>query len=85
MFGFMNYTPSFTPEFFIDVLQGTKRDLTNKIYTDPVLNKAANDFITQQSAFAKMLVNNMTAITKHFVDSQTQHYFPKNKINKEEK
>ena len=63
--------------FFIDTFQGTKRSLTNSIIKDPVLNKAANEFITSQTSFAKMLVNNYTNISKYFVDTQTNVLFPK--------
>ena len=65
--------------FFIDTFQGTKRKLTNNVIKDPVLNKAANDFIDSQTSFAKMLVNNSTNVLKHFTDTQTNAIFPKSK------
>lgn len=58
----------FTPVFFIEMFQGAKRSLTNKIITDEVLNRAANDFITAQTEFAKMLANNAITLAKYSVD-----------------
>jgi len=65
---FYSYLPTFNIEFFIDSFQSCKRDLTNRIITDTVLNKSANDFIDQQTAFAKMLVNNSVTISKYMFD-----------------
>lgn len=66
----------FTPSFFIDTIQDTKRIVTNQIFKDPTLNKAANDYITAQTAFAKMLVNNAIDISKYSVDSVSKVLFP---------
>lgn len=66
----------FTPVFFIDTIQDTKRIVTNKVFTDPTLNKAANDYITAQTAFAKMLVNNAIDISKYSVESVSKVLFP---------
>ncbi len=66
----------FTPHFFIDTIQDTKRIVTNKVITDPTLNKAANDYIVAQTAFAKMLVNNAIEISKHSVESFSRVLFP---------
>jgi hypothetical protein len=74
----------FTPDFYIDLIQSTKRTATNKIFKDEVLNKAANDFITGQTAFAKMLVNNTFALTQYSVDSISKVYFPKDETVKTE-
>lgn len=79
MLGMMSFTPSFTPEFFLDVLQSTKRIMTDRVITDPVLNKAAHDFMNVQLSFGKVLCGNTTTITKYFVDSQTNLWFPKTK------
>ena len=46
-------TKMFTPEFYIDSFQSTKRLLTNKVITDPTLNKAAHNYIDAQTTFAK--------------------------------
>jgi hypothetical protein len=67
----------FTPSFYIDSFQSLKHDFTNKVITDPVLNKAANDFIDAQSAWAKMVVNNSTTVTKYLFDKQAEVMYPK--------
>ena len=67
----------FTPEFYIDSFQSTKRMLTNKVYTDPTLNKAANDFINAQTAFAKMLAKNYIDLATYSVDSMSKVFYPK--------
>lgn len=66
----------FTPDFFIDTVQETKRVVTNQIIKDATLNKAANDYINAQTAFAKMLAHNAIAITKYSVDSISRVLFP---------
>ena len=66
----------FTPSFFIDTIQDTKRVVTNQIIKDPTLNKAANDYINAQTAFAKMLVNNAIEVSKYSVDSISKVLFP---------
>ena len=84
---FFNYTPDslkelFTPDFYIDSLQNTKRNITNKVITDQTLNKAANDYINAQTAFAKMLSKNATDIAKYSVDSLGDKFFPQAKAEK---
>jgi hypothetical protein len=66
----------FTPEFFIDTFQDTKKIVTNRVFTDKTLNKAANAFIDAQTAFAKMLVNNAVDLCKYTTDSITEQWFP---------
>jgi hypothetical protein len=66
----------FSPTFFIDTIQDTKRIVTNQVFKDPTLNKAANDYITAQTAFAKMLVNNAIDLSKYSVDSVSKVLFP---------
>ena len=66
----------FTPEFFIDTFQETKRVVTNQIIKDPTLNKAAQDYINAQTAFAKMLSRNAIDITKYSVESISKVLFP---------
>lgn len=78
------YTPEdyynmFTPEFFIDVVQNTKRAVTNKVITDPTLNKAALNYIDSQTQFAKMLTQNAVNIAKYSLDSMSDSWFPKKK------
>jgi hypothetical protein len=67
----------FTPEFYIDSFQSTKRMLTNKVITDATLNKAANDFITAQTTFAKMLAKNYIDLSTYSVDAISKVMFPK--------
>ena len=67
----------FTPEFYIDLVQSTKRQLTNKVYQDETLNKAANNFIDAQTAFAKMLAKNYIDLSTYSVDSISKVMFPK--------
>lgn len=69
----------FTPSLFIDIFQDTKRMVSNKIFKDPTLNKAANDYINAQTVFAKMLVNNTVDITKYSVESISQVLFPQDR------
>jgi len=65
-----------TIELQIDMLQQLKKNLTDKIIKDPILNKTAHNFINSQTQFAKMLINNFTDISKYYVDSQTKVLFP---------
>ena len=71
----------FTPEFYIDSFQSTKKALTNQVFKDPTLNKAAHNYIDAQTAFAKMLTANTVDMAKYSVDSVSKVLFPK----KEEK
>ena len=66
----------FGPDFFIDTFQETKRVVTNQIFKDPTLNKAANDYINAQTAFAKMLSHNAVDLTKYSVDQISKVLFP---------
>jgi hypothetical protein len=70
-------TIMFTPQFYIDSFQNLKHSFTNKVITDPTLNKAANDFIDAQTAWAKMVVDNTTTITKYYFDKQSDIMYPK--------
>ena len=69
--------PVFNMGDYIDTFQRTKTSMTNKVITDPILNRAANDFITAQTSFAKMLDNNFMMIAKHSMDSYAKNLFPK--------
>jgi len=69
----------FTPEFYIDSFQSLKHSFTNKVITDPILNKAANAFIDAQTDWAKMVVSNTTNIAKYVADQQTEVLFPTKK------
>ena len=67
----------FGPEFFIDTFQGTKKAVTNAVFQDKTLNKAAHAYIDAQTAFAKVLVNNTVEMTRYSVDSISTVLFPK--------
>ena len=72
----------FTPDFYIDLFQSSKRMLTNQVYKDEVLNRACHSFIDAQSVFAKMLAKNTIDITTHSVESVNKIFFPKEKSAK---
>ena len=59
----------FTPDFYIDLFQSSKRQLTNQVYKDDTLNKACNAFIDAQTAFAKMMVKNYIDVSAHSADA----------------
>jgi hypothetical protein len=65
------------------MLQKTKSVLTDKVITDPVLNKAAHEFLDAQTVFAKMVATNTTTIAKHSIDSISKTYFPNSKSKAE--
>lgn len=67
----------YSPDFYIDTIQTMKRVVTDQIYKDKTLNKAANDYITAQTQFAKMLVHNTIDITTYSVESMSKYFFPK--------
>lgn len=66
----------FTPDFYIDSFQSTKRMLTNQIYKDETLNKAAHAFIDAQTAFAKMLTKNALDLATYSVESISKVFYP---------
>jgi len=67
----------FSLDFYIDSFQSTKKIITNQVFTDPKLNKAANKFIDAQTQFAKMLAQNTVDMLKYSTDSFTNKAFPK--------
>jgi hypothetical protein len=69
----------FTTDFFIDTIQGLKRDFTNAVITDTTLNRAANDFIDAQTKFGKMLAQNTVSVSKYYVDTMSKCWFPHSK------
>ena len=81
---FSAFAPYFTLEAQIDAFQTTKRGLTDKVITDPTLNKAAHEYIDAQTAFAKMLAKNFTDLAKYSVDSYASKVFPQEKAVKAE-
>jgi hypothetical protein len=66
----------FTPDFYIDLFQSSKRQLTNQVYKDETLNKACNAFIDAQTAFAKMMVKNYIDLSAHSADAMGKVIFP---------
>lgn len=66
----------FTPDFYIESFQATKKALTNQVFTDPKLNKAAIKFIDAQTQFAKMLTQNTIDMTRYHVDSISGLMYP---------
>ena len=67
----------FTPEFYIDLFQSSKRQLANQIVKDDTLNKACNSFIDAQTAFAKMMTKNYVDVSTYSVDAISKVFFPK--------
>jgi len=67
----------FTPDFYIEQFQSTKRMLTNQVFKDDTLNKACNAFIDAQTAFAKMLTKNTLDLATYSVDSISKVMYPK--------
>ena len=76
---FSMFAPYFTLEAHIDAFQTTQRGLTDKIITDPTLNKAAHEYIDAQTTFAKMLSKNFADLAKYSVDSFASKAFPQTK------
>ena len=70
------FAPYFTLDAHIEAFQTTKRGLTDKVITDPTLNKAAHEYINAQTAFAKMLAKNFTDLAKYSMDSYASKAFP---------
>ena len=66
----------FTTDFIIDSIQMSKKTVTDYVFTDKVLNKAAHSYIDAQTAFAKMLSRNTMDMVKYSVDSLSKVVFP---------
>ena len=82
---FSIFAPYLTLEAHIDAFQTTKRGLTDKVITDPTLNKAAHDFINAQTVFGKMLTKNFTDLAKYSMDSYATKLFPQPSVAKTSK
>lgn len=67
----------FTPDFFIDSFQSTKKVVFNQIIADKTLQKAAAEYVDAQSQFAKMLVHNTISVAKYSADAITKCWFPR--------
>ena len=66
----------FTPDFYIEMFQTSKRMATNQIFKDERLNKVANDFIDAQTVFAKMMAKNTIEMLSYTVDSMNKTIYP---------
>ena len=67
----------FTPHFFIDTLQSTKKTVFNSIVKDQQLQQIATNYVDAQTVFAKMLVDNTISVATHSFDSLKNYWFPK--------
>ena len=86
MYDFLNPTAIknfYSPEFYIDSFQNTKKLVTDKILTDKTLNKAAHAYIDAQTSFAKVLVNNSMDIAKVITENLSDKVMQKPKAKAE--
>jgi hypothetical protein len=67
----------FTPQFFIDTIQSTKRGVFKQIVKDPELQRVADRYLDAQTEFANMLVSNTIAVTKYSFEKATDCVFSK--------
>ena len=68
----------FTPDFYIELLQSSKRMATNQIFKDERMNKVANNFIDAQTVFAKMMAKNTIEMLSYAADSMSKTIYPHN-------
>ena len=66
----------FTPDFYIEMFQSSKRTATNQVFKDERLNKVANDFIDAQTVFAKMMAKNTIEMLSYTADSMSKAIYP---------
>jgi hypothetical protein len=67
----------FTPQFFIDSIQSTKRGVFKQIIKDPELQRVADRYIDAQTEFANMLVTNTIAVARYSFEKATDSSFSK--------
>jgi hypothetical protein len=67
----------FTPQFFIDTIQNTKRSVFKQIVKDPDLQRVADRYLDAQTEFANMLVTNTIAVASYSFDKATSCVFAK--------
>jgi hypothetical protein len=67
----------FTPQFFIDTIQSTKRGVFKSIVQDPELQRVADRYIDAQTEFANMLVNNTITVARYSFEKMTECVFSK--------
>ena len=70
----------FSPHFYIDSFQSTKKIVADQVFKDPALNKAAHAYIDAQTQFAKMAVNNTIDVAKYSVETVSKYLFPKKEV-----
>jgi hypothetical protein len=58
----------FSPEFFIDTIQSTKKSIFDRIVSDPELRKVSDRYISTQTEFAKMMVANAIDLARYFLN-----------------
>ena len=67
----------FTPQFFIETIQNTKRGVFNQIVKDPEIQRVANRYLEAQTEFANMLVNNAIDMARYTFDHASACWFAK--------
>lgn len=67
----------FGPDFYIDSIQNMKKVITNQIFVDATLNKAAHAYIDAQTKFAKVVAGNAIDMAKYSVETASKYWFPK--------
>jgi hypothetical protein len=67
----------FTPQFFIDTIQSTKRGVVKQIIKDPELQRVADRYIDAQTDFANMLVTNTIAMARYSFEKAVECAFSK--------
>ncbi len=70
----------FSPVFYIESFQNTKKIVADQVFKDPALNKAAHAYIDAQTQFAKMAVNNTIDMAKYSVETISKYMFPKKDV-----
>jgi len=59
----------FSPKFFIEQFQASKRTVSDQIFKDqPELKQMADNYVEAQTQFANMLLENSIAANKMFWD-----------------
>ena len=69
----------FTPEFFIDSFQSSKKAIFRRMTDDKQLHEMADRYVDVHSQFAKMLLSNFIDITKYSFSKMTEYSFASKK------
>jgi len=67
----------FTPQFFIDAIQSTKKGVFKQIIKDPELQRVADRYIDAQTDFANMLIANTIAMARYSFEKAIDNAFSK--------